>query len=100
MMRNCFVREEGERLVLGSGIAPSWLDEGAAVSFGPAPTAFGTVSVDVAADGTGAQRRVQVSWRGDWHAGAPAIEVCLPGFEPVTAGPGQASVQLQAARAV
>jgi hypothetical protein len=100
MMRNCFVREEGERLVLGSGIAPSWLDEGAAVSFGPAPTAFGTVSVDVAADGTGAQRRVQVSWRGDWHAGAPAIEVCLPGFEPVGAGPGQASVQLQAARAV
>ncbi len=94
MMRNCFVREEGNRLVLGSGIARSWLDQGAAISFGPAPTAFGTVSVDIAAEGVGGGRCVRVSWRGDWHAAAPTIEVRPPGFAPLAAGPDQTSMEL------
>lgn len=94
MVRNCFVREEDDRLVLGSGIAQRWLDQGAAVCFGPAPTAFGAVSVDIAAEGDGASRCVSVAWRGDWHATAPPVEVRLPGFQPVAARQGQVSVEL------
>ena len=96
MMRNCFVREEGDRLVLGSGIAQSWLEPGAPIRFGPAPTPFGTVSVDISTEATGTGRRVRVSWRGDWRAATPAIQGRLPGFAPVAAGPGQASVQFPA----
>lgn len=47
MMRNAFLREEGDALVIGSGLLPEWLSAGETLSFGPAPTAFGTVSVEV-----------------------------------------------------
>jgi hypothetical protein len=96
MMRNCFVREEGDRLVLGSGVMQAWLDHGTAMSFGPAPTAFGHVSVHIAVQAQGATRRLRVSWRGDWHAAAPAIELRVPGFAPATAPTGQSCVELSA----
>ena len=89
MLRNCFVREEGEGLVLCAGIPARWLDQEGPIHFGPAPTAFGAVSIDIM-PGTGAPPRVD--WRGDWHQGAPAIEVRLPGYEPVAAGPGTVSI--------
>ena len=75
MMRNGFVREEGDRLVLCSGFAPHWLTVGASLSLGPAPTGFGpvTVTVDVLAGD-----RARVSWRGDWHGAAPEMEIRLP----------------------
>lgn len=97
MMRNCFVREEADRLVLASGVAHAWLDTGAAISFGPAPTAFGRVSVDIIMEQTGAARRVRVSWRGDWHAGAPPIDVRLPGFAMASARRDETSIVLPAA---
>ncbi len=75
MMRNGFVREEGDRLVLCSGIAPHWLVAGATLSLGPAPTDFGAVTVTIEML---ARDRARVSWRGDWHGAAPAVEVRLP----------------------
>jgi hypothetical protein len=45
MIRNLFVREEGESLVLGSGIFPRWLEPGRSIRFGPTPTPYGEVSV-------------------------------------------------------
>jgi hypothetical protein len=92
MLRNCFVREEGDGLVLGAGIAPRWLVAGSPLAFGPAPTAFGSVTLSVTAE---TQQRVELAWQGDWHAGAPHIEVCLPGFAPVIAKAGESSVALQ-----
>ncbi len=50
MLRNCFVREEGERLILCAGVPARWLDQHEPVSFGPAPTAFGAVTVSIAPD--------------------------------------------------
>lgn len=86
MLRNGFVREEGDRLVLGAGIAPRWLATGAELSFGPAPTAFGPVTVAIEVDGA---RRARVDWQGDWHRGAPpaSVEVRLPGAAPHICGP-------------
>ncbi|MDO9049651.1 MAG: hypothetical protein Q7U66_18190 [Methylobacter sp.] len=93
MMRNCFVREEDESLILCQGVPARWLAGGAALlTFGPAPTAFGPVSLTAErSEDTG---RVTVAWRGAWHGAAPAIEVRLPGFRPVVAQPGAASVEL------
>jgi hypothetical protein len=80
MMRALFLREEGDRLVLCQGIDPAWLD--APISFGPAPTRFGRVSVSVRPD----EGRTLVTWHGWWHGAAPDVEVRLPGHTPARTG--------------
>ena len=45
MIRNLFVREEGDKLILGSGLFPRWLKQSEPFSFGPTLTPFGPVSV-------------------------------------------------------
>ena len=40
MLRNLFLREEGNRLILCQGVLLRWLESGGTVRFGPAPTAF------------------------------------------------------------
>ena len=91
MIRNCFVREEGDGLILCAGVPPRWLEQPTMISFGPAPTAFGAVSIDIQPE-PGDTPRIQ--WRGDWHESAPPIEIRLRGFEPVQASPGMDSVKL------
>lgn len=78
LIRNAFVREEGERLVIGSGIFPEWLDQGEPLSFGPAPTPFGAVRVEIRPLGDG----VDVHWKGEWRGRGPAVEIRLPRFDP------------------
>jgi hypothetical protein len=97
MLRHCFVREEGETLILCQGVPERWLAETAPVTFGSAPTAFGPVSISVerSAD-TG---RVSVTWQGTWHGAAPTIQVRMPGFRPHTAEPDAVSVELMKANA-
>lgn len=91
MVRNCFVREEGERLILCAGVAKRWLKPGVEISFGPAPTAFGTVSVTVKVGKV--EPTIQVTWQGEWHTKAPEIEVRLLGLEGKICPPGQQSVE-------
>jgi hypothetical protein len=91
MIRNCFVREEDERLILCAGIPARWLDQDTPIRFGPAPTAFGTVSLSITPDSENSPR---VDWRGDWHRTAPPIEIHLPGFEPVNVAAGTDSIVL------
>ena len=90
MVRNCFVREEDDRLILASGLRPAWLCGREALSFGTAPTRWGPLSLRVERSGG----KVSVSWEGAWRQSAPAIEVRLPGHAPVVADPGQASVEI------
>jgi hypothetical protein len=79
MMRNLFVREEADRLIIGSGIFPQWLQAAAKgncdLFFGPTLTPWGSVSVQLADEAL----RVEA----DWHAEAPAIDVIVPGYEPI-----------------
>lgn len=89
MIRNCFVREEGERLILCAGIPARWLDQERPIRFGPAPTSFGTVDITITADPGNPPR---IDWQGSWHQGAPAIEIRLPGFEPACAAAGTESI--------
>ncbi|NNJ94893.1 MAG: hypothetical protein HKP57_09140 [Halobacteria archaeon] len=92
MVRNCFVREEGDRLIVGAGVAQRWLVAGSPLTFGPAPTTFGPLSLTI---DTETQHRVRVSWQGNWHTPVPVIEVRLPGFAPVTAPPGETSIYIE-----
>jgi hypothetical protein len=70
MLRNCFVREEGDRLVVASGVKPEWWRDGGAF-FGPTLTRFGPVSVRIGDGG-------EVGVEGEWRGAAPAIEIRLP----------------------
>jgi hypothetical protein len=75
MVRNCFVREEGHRLILCSGIPPRWLKQDTPIRFGPAPTSFGSISITI----TPRPGEVhEVTWEGNWHKAEPDIEIRLP----------------------
>jgi len=94
MVRNGFLREEGDRLVLGSGVFPAWLEQPEALTFGPAPTDFGEASVRILPrDGA-----AEVQWSGNWRSDPSRVEVRLPGFEPVEAEVGKQSVFLSRRR--
>jgi len=94
MMRNCFVREEGDRLILASGVPAAWLEQQQSLSFGPTPTPWGPVSLTIAPE----KDRISVAWQGAWRGDPPTIEVRLPGFDPVTAKPDTLIVRLERER--
>jgi len=91
MVRNCFVREEGEQLILAAGVPERWLAHSAPIHFGPAPTTFGPVSLSITLDSGHSPR---IEWRGDWHHNEPPIEIRLPGFETTSVAAGSGSVIL------
>ncbi len=90
MQRNCFVREEGESLFLGAGIFPEWLTQPKPLSFGPTPTPFGKVTVQI----TPEDDCVIVAWQGDWRSEPPKICVCLPHFPIVIPEAGTSAVTI------
>jgi hypothetical protein len=79
MIRNCFVREEGNRLILCSGIPRVWLDKNEMIAFGPAPTSFGDIQISIKPQ----KQSVLVEWRGEWFVKEPLIDVEFPGFMKV-----------------
>lgn len=79
MIRNCFAREEGGRLILCSGIPRVWLDKNQTIAFGPAPTSFGDISISIKPQG----KNIIIEWRGTWFAKEPPIDIQLPGFKSV-----------------
>ena len=91
MIRNCFVREEENGLILASGIPPAWLGTGEMLSFGPGPTSFGSLSLTIKPE----KDTIVISWQGNWHGKPPRIEVRLTGFEPEIAAVDQHSVALK-----
>ncbi|MFO7766722.1 MAG: hypothetical protein R6V33_09860 [Pelovirga sp.] len=91
MVRNCFIREEGERLILGAGVPERWFAHNKPIHFGPAPTSFGAVSVSITPD---SGNSVQVKWQGNWHHSEPPIEIRLAGYETTSAATGSGSVIL------
>jgi hypothetical protein len=97
MLRHCFVREEGETLILCQGVPERWLAGTAPVTFGSASTAFGPVSISVERNTDTGQ--VSVAWQGAWHGAAPTIQVRMPGFLPHTAESGAVSAELEKASA-
>ena len=75
LVRNCFVREEANQLIIGSGVRTAWWEKSPA-RLGPTFTAFGPVTVTIARHADGAS----VSVLGAWQTSPPALDVRLPGF--------------------
>jgi len=83
MLRNCFVREEGDGLVLCSGVPEAWFSGARPARFGPTATPFGPVAVEAAMD----QGEPVVRWEADWRPRPQRLEVVLPGGEVAEADP-------------
>ncbi|MBF0572115.1 MAG: hypothetical protein HQL12_09655, partial [Candidatus Omnitrophica bacterium] len=92
MIRNCFVREEAERLILCSGIPQIWLDKRQIIAFGPAPTSFGDIQIYIKPQG----QNVLVEWHGQWFTKEPPIEIHLTGFVNVKVKSATNSLELKA----
>ncbi|MFH0794210.1 MAG: hypothetical protein V2A74_09300, partial [bacterium] len=90
MMRNMFVREEGDGLVLGSGVMKEWLESGETMELGPSPTSFGNVTMWIEPK----RDRVVVSWDADWREPPLWIAIRLPGCEAVSVGSGERRVEI------
>ena len=75
MLRNLFVREEADGLVIGSGVRSEWLDQGCRLERTLTP--HGEVSVVFEPRGSGeADLTINAAWRRE----APRIEVRVPGW--------------------
>ena len=82
-IRNLFVREEGDRLILGAGLFPRWLKQHEPMSFGPTLTPFGPVTVFVKPHSANA---FELTLEATWRKHAPIIEVQVPGQRRVFPG--------------
>ena len=90
IMRNLFIREEDEKLILCSGIPEHWNKEGK-LFFGPSPTSFGEVSVTVI-------NRVSetiVELEGAWRGVSPEVEIRMPGYSVIKLKEGEKSATLK-----
>ena len=91
VIRNCFVREENERLILCSGIPRAWLEKKEMIYFGPAPTSFGDIQISIKPQG----QNILLEWRGQWFTKEPLIDIQLPGFINVRISPATNSLELK-----
>ncbi len=79
IIRNCFVREETDSLILGSGIKPAWWKTGR-TSFGPTLTPWGAVTLHLEPEGPAGDARATVD--AQWRHNPPRLDFHLPGCSP------------------
>jgi hypothetical protein len=91
MIRNCFVREEADRLIVGSGVFPEWLRQDMELAFGPTWTPWGRLTVRIVQPKSSPTLVLEAQW----HGPAPRIDICIPGFETIFGAVGT-SIALQA----
>jgi hypothetical protein len=93
MIRNLFVREEGDRLIFGSGVFPEWFETGDPIRFGPTLTPDGPVSVGLAhTDG-----RICITLESDSDRAPSGAEIRVPGYRPQRAPDYNRTYLLEAA---
>ena len=91
MIRNCFVREEGEGLIFCSGIPQVWLDMKQTISFGWAPTSFGDIRISIKPQ----DENILIEWQGHWFNKEPAIDIQMAGFKKIRIIPGTNSLEMK-----
>lgn len=80
VIRNMFVREEENGLVLASGVFPDWIDTDQPLSFGPTPTPYGDLALHLESS----NGSVTVTWEATWRRKPAFITVAVPGLPPLT----------------
>jgi hypothetical protein len=96
MLRNTFVREEHDSLVLASGIPRDWLESGCSLWFGPTATPFGEIVVELNTDG----RMCDVNWSAQWRGLPKRLSVELPACPPVIVDPEAGQFEISIADAI
>ena len=72
MIRNMFVLEEGERLILCAGIPDEWLQKThEPLTFGPTLTPHGKISITI----DPREKPARVKWDAEWFGEEPEIEI-------------------------
>ncbi len=75
-VRSMFVREEGQGLILFSGIFPEWLEKEEDISFGPTLTPYGPVSAAL----EHRQGRLWARVDAQWRRAPQKIVIAVPGY--------------------
>ena len=75
-VRNLFVREEHDSLVIGSGIPAHWHYADERLAYGPTWTPWGKLEIAIQFH----TENAEVSWKADWHREPPATRVAIPCF--------------------
>ncbi len=83
MMRSLFVREKKNSLVLGAGIQREWLDRAGEISYGPALTRFGPVTVKI----RNSSGNIHLEWEARWHNPPELVHAGLFGTRSISVGP-------------
>ncbi len=81
-MRNMFVREERDALILGSGLPKAWIDADTDLEFGPTATPWGTVTLDVFKQGSARLAQITTHLR---DSRPPRLRIEISGFKPIEA---------------
>jgi hypothetical protein len=92
MLRNCFLREENNKLIFASGISRQWLDTQEELSFGPAPTSFGNVFVRIKQT----KDKITIAWEATWWRQPDNIEVRIPDLKAIKCKASESSVVITA----
>jgi len=80
MIKNIFVREEKDEIIVGSGIFTQWIETGKTISFGPTLVPGGKVKVAVVKDDEGVFVDVICTER----SRDLSFNIMIPGYESVT----------------
>ncbi len=75
MIRNCFVREETDHLVIASGVPERWIPLDTPASLAPTLTPWGPVGVTLRRRSDG----IQISVSGQWRGRPPRLVFAFPG---------------------
>jgi hypothetical protein len=91
LIRNAIVSEgEGDVLILGAGLAPSWYEKGG-LEFGPALTPAGPLRLSFNLEGD----TLSVTWTGEWYDTLPRMDIRVPGWENALVPSNEGSVRLR-----
>ena len=90
--RFSFVLRNGKenKLILCSGVSDQIIGQEKELSFGPALTVFGEVSVSIKKE----KHTATINWQAKWNGEPPALEIHLPGYPRVLAEEGQHAITL------
>jgi len=82
LIRNLFIREEGQTLILGSGIPEEWTAGGEKAGFGPSKTPFGPVEVSIQKKNNKGYFEMKADFSSAHNRPAGVI-IDVPGFEKI-----------------
>ncbi len=80
MIRNQFIREEADKIIVGSGIFPKWLNTHSDLFFGPTLTPYGKISVKIYYEENNRYVKFNISWRNT----PPKVVIDIPGYQKKT----------------